>query len=71
LITAAVIRDAIAHPSVNYAVTIPGMDGTSVAFVAELIISFVLMSVILTVSNTLSIARFTGLFAGALVAIYI
>jgi aquaporin Z len=71
LLTAAVIRDTIVHPSVNYAVTTPGMGGASIAFVAELIISFVLMSVILAVSNTLSIARFTGLFAGALVAIYI
>jgi aquaporin Z len=41
------------------------------AFLAELLISFVLMTVVLTVSNTQRLARFTGLFAGALVATYI
>ena len=42
-----------------------------VAFVAEFVIAFVLMSVVLRVSNTPHIARYTGLFAGALVATYI
>src|SRR5438874_2402381 len=35
------------------------------------VIAFVLMSVVLRVSNTPHIARYTGLFAGALVATYI
>jgi aquaporin Z len=34
-------------------------------------ITFLLMSVILVVTNTPRLARYTGLFAGALVAIYI
>ena len=42
-----------------------------VAFLAEMVISFILMSVILTVSNTKRWGRWTGLFAGALVATYI
>jgi aquaporin Z len=42
-----------------------------VAFSAEVLISFVLMSVILAISNTRKLARYTGLFAGALVATYI
>lgn len=71
LISAVVIGKAISDPSVNYVVTIPGMNGPIVAFVAELIISFILMFVVLTVSNNMSIARFTGLFAGVLVATYI
>jgi len=36
-----------------------------------LVISFILMSMVLRVSNTPRLARFTGLFAGALVATYI
>lgn len=48
-----------------------GMGGVGVAFLGELVISFVLMSVILIVSNTSSISRLTGLFAGILVATYI
>ena len=47
------------------------MQGVIVAFIAEFVIAFVLMSVVLRVSNTPHIARYTGLFAGALVATYI
>ena len=61
----------IAHQSVNYAVTLPGPRGPIVAFFAELFISFILMSSILTLGNTKRLARWTGVFAGALVAIYI
>jgi aquaporin Z len=65
------VGEAISHRTVNYAATLPGMQGVIVAFIAELVIAFVLMSVVLRVSNTPHIARYTGLFAGALVAIYI
>ena len=61
----------VAHPSVNYAATLPGPHGPMVAFLAEIFISFLLMSVILTVSNKKRWARWTGVFAGALVATYI
>ena len=65
------VREALSHPSVNYVATLPGPHGMAIAFVAEFLIAFVLMSVVLLVSNTPHIARYTGLFAGALVAIYI
>lgn len=61
----------IAHQSVNYVATVPGERGPWPAFFAELAISFILMSVVLTVSNTKRLAHWTGLFAGALVATYI
>ena len=61
----------IADPSVNYVVTVPGPGGPTVAFLAEVIISFGLMLVVLIASNTKNLARFTGLFAGLLVATYI
>ena len=64
-------REGLSHPTVNYAATLPGMQGVIVAFVAEFVIAFVLMSVVLRVSNTPHLARYTGLFAGALVATYI
>jgi len=64
-------RNLVAHPAVNYAVTVPGPEGQTAAFVAELTIAFILMTVILTISNTKRLGRWTGLFAGALVAIYI
>jgi aquaporin Z len=61
----------VAHQSVNYAATLPGPDGPIVALFAEILISFILMSVVLKVSNTKRLARWTGMFAGALVATYI
>jgi aquaporin Z len=59
------------HPAVNYVATVPGTSGSGVAFVAELLISFVMMSLVLGMSNSARLARFTGLGAGALVAAYI
>jgi aquaporin Z len=70
-LAAKVVGAPISHPSVNYAVTVPGSYGPSVAFWAEFIISFLMMTVVLRVSNHAQLARYTGLFAGALVAIYI
>jgi len=61
----------VTHPTVNYAVTRPGPLGVKVAFVAEVIISFVLLLTVLTVSNHKKWTRYTGLCAGALIASYI
>jgi aquaporin Z len=61
----------LSHPSVNYVATMPGRAGPAVAFFAEVSITFVLMMVILTVSNLARVARYTGVCAALLVAIYI
>ena len=61
----------LAHPAVNYMSTVPGHGGAGVAFFAEAIISFILVAVVLTVSNTPKIARFTGMFLGACVAVFV
>ena len=71
LLAGRLIGSRISHPAVNYAVTTPGPNGYWVAFAAELLISFLMMSTVLTVSNRKSIARFTPLFAGTLVAAFI
>lgn len=68
---AAILGNAIAHPSVDWVVTVPGPWGAGAAFAAEVLITFVLMLTVLAVSNVKRLARFTGLFAGALVALYI
>lgn len=62
---------AIEHPAVNYVVTVPGRSGAPAAFLAEMIISFGLMLTVLLVSNHRTLAAFTGLMAGCLVAAYI
>jgi aquaporin Z len=61
----------LADPAVNYVVTRPGPYGVPAAFAAEAIISFALMTVVLAASNTPRLARLTGLFAGALVMLYV
>jgi len=61
-------RMVVADPSVNYVVTLPGERGRGVAFTAELLISFCMMLMVLLVSNRPAINRYTGLFAGTLVA---
>lgn len=68
---ATVIGMAVAHPTVNYVVTVPGFEGTCLAFVAEAIISFGLMIVVLIASNRVTLNAWTGVFAGCLVASYI
>lgn len=68
---AMILGMAIEHPAVNYVVTVPGPGGTATAFAAEAMISFGLMLVVLVVSNRPSLNRWTGIFAGALVAMYI
>ncbi|MBW4632623.1 MAG: aquaporin [Iphinoe sp. HA4291-MV1] len=71
LLAVRVLRGAVTDPAVNYVVTIPGASGAGVAFLAELMISFGVMLMILFVSNTPKLARFTGIFAGVLIATYI
>ena len=61
----------LANPSVNYVVTLPGAYGNTWAFVAEACITFLLMSVVLRVSNNPKLNRYTGIFAGILVMLYI
>ena len=71
ILAAAVTRGLVADRSVNYVITVPGTWGIGIAFAAEVVISCGLMLMVLMVSNTPRLSRFTGLFAGALVAIYI
>jgi aquaporin Z len=65
---------AVAHAQVNYVTTMPGLSGPTglaLAWFAEFAIAFILMLVVLWASNRRSTTRYTGLFAGALVAIFI
>jgi aquaporin Z len=62
---------AFSSAPVNYIATVPGSHGTWVAALAEFTISAVLMSIVLLLANSKVYARFTGLCAGLLVALYI
>jgi aquaporin Z len=70
-VAAVVLRGIVSDPSVHYVATVPGPTGVVVAFAAEVVISFLLMLTVLSVSNHPRLARFTGLCAGLLVWTYI
>lgn len=61
----------VADASVRYAITVPGPAGPGVAFAAEVVISFILMTVVLEVSSHPRLGRLTGVCAGLLVATFI
>jgi aquaporin Z len=61
----------LADPAVRYVVTVPGDHGLWVALLAEFVIAFGMMTTVLHFSNHHRLDRYTGLFAGLLVATYI
>ena len=63
-------RRPLGNAAVHYAATAPGAYGDAVAFVAEVIISFALMSTILSVSDHEKLSRYTPYFGAALVAAF-
>ena len=71
VVAAALLGPALAAPGVMYVVTEPGMPGVAVAFISELVIWAVMMAMVLRVSSSERWKRYTGLFAGSLVATYI
>jgi aquaporin Z len=66
-----VLQGAPAHKAVRFAATIPGNYGESIAFAAELAISFILMMAVLVTSNHKVLAPYTRYFAAVLVASFI
>jgi aquaporin Z len=71
ILTAWILGESFTQPPVNYVATIPGPAGNAAAFAGELTISIIIMSMILYVSNVKAVARFTGLFAGLLIAAFV
>jgi MIP family channel proteins len=71
LLTATAFGDGLSNPTVNFAATVPGAYGPAVAFVAEVIIACLMMSVILISTNHARLSSLTGIFAGLLVGSYV
>lgn len=65
------LGEPFAHEKVKYATTQPGPEGSATAFVAEFVISLILMLVLLLATNSERWEKAAGAFAAALVAIYI
>ena len=70
-LAALLVGPPLAHASVNYVATSPGAAGPEAAFAAEFVISFLMMSAVLTISNSRRYARWTPVAAGFLVALWI
>ena len=64
------LRDTLSNHIVRYAVTVPGMYGSVVAFAAEMTISFILMITVLYATNRRTLSSYTPYFVGILIAIY-
>jgi len=65
------LGERFALPPVSFIATVPGTAGVGVAFVAEALISLVLMLAILEVSNRPRWSRYSGLVAGLLITCYV
>lgn len=61
----------IADPAVNYVVTLPGMRGLTAAFLAEVLITALLMLVVLEFVSRPRLQRYTGLAVATLLTLYI
>src|SRR5215470_750055 len=66
-----VLPNTVGRQAIRYAVTAPGVRGITVAFIAELTISFVLMSTILVASNHKELSHCTPYLVGLLYATFI
>ena len=69
-LAAAVFGRSLSNPSINYAVTVPGRYGTIAAFVAELFMAALLMTVVLLLSNRSHLAVYVSYSVGILIAMY-
>ena len=61
----------LAQPSVEYAVTVPGIGGTVGAFAAEWFMAALLMGVVLWMTNRRRLAGYTSYAVGVLIANYV
>jgi aquaporin Z len=66
-----IIGEPFTDRAVNYVQTLPGESGPWAAFAVEILIAFVMMTVVLVMSNHPLYSKYTGIFCGILVAIYV
>ncbi len=65
------IPSYMAHPSVNFVATVPGVTGVWVALACEFAMAFGMLTMVLALSNSRRLAPYTGYFVGVVVALYI
>ena len=71
LLMISILGNYFTKQPINYVVTIPGKWGLTIALIAEFMLSFGLMLMVLFTSNNDRLSKYTGVFSGILVAAYI
>jgi aquaporin Z len=71
LLVVAIFGNAFLAPPVVGVATLPGSAGVAVAFGSEVAISFALVLMVLTLGRSARLSRYTGLFVGATLFLYI
>ncbi len=61
----------VSHPAINYIVTVPGKQGIPAAFIAEFLISWLLISVVLVTGKYLTLAKYTAYLVALLITLFI
>jgi aquaporin Z len=69
-VAVAIFGSRLSKPAVNYVVTVPGRYGTVAAFLAELFMATILMTVVLLLSNRAHLAIYVSYSVGVLIALY-
>jgi aquaporin Z len=70
-VAALLLRAAVSSREVNFIATVPGDAGVGWAFAVETFLAFVIMSVVLLMTNTRRLHRFTGVVVAILLALFI
>ncbi len=68
---ALLFHEVFTQPPIHYIVTVPGGLGWMGALLGEFLIAFIMMMTVLLTSNHKTLNRYTGLFAGCLVMLYV
>jgi len=71
LLASWLLGNVLADRDVNFVLTLPGEAGIAVAFAAELGISALMLLMVLASSNHPRLQRYTGVFAGVFITLYI
>ena len=66
-----IIPNLLSHPSINYIVTQPGKQGEAAAFIAEVIISFLLITAVLFTEKHKIFSPYTPYIVAALITLFI
>ena len=71
LISQTAPRAIVSDPAVNYIVTVPGLSGVTVAWIAEFGMALGLMAIIRGINRVPKLMPYTGCFAGLSIALFV